>query len=83
MEITLHTPLPEWYTETPSNPLSHWGLDYPPGSAYHSYVTGLLMHAMEPASVALVHSRGYESDHSKRAMRLTVIIWDFLGVCPT
>jgi hypothetical protein len=79
MEITLHTPLHEWYVETPNNPLSYWGIDYPPLSAYQSYATGLVMMAIEPASMELSVSRGYETPSSKRAMRLTVILWDLLG----
>lgn len=79
MEITLHTPLPEWYAETPNNPLDHWGLDYPPLSAYQSWLSGTLMQFLEPESVALVTSRGYETPLSKRAMRLTVVLADLLG----
>jgi alpha-1,3-glucosyltransferase len=79
MEITLHTPLREWYTETPKNPLGWWGIDYPPLSAYQSYLTGLMIDAIEPQATALVTSRGYESPSSKRAMRASVILWDLLG----
>lgn len=81
MELTLHTPLQEWYVETPKNPLHWWGIDYPPGSAYQSYLTGLLMQAIERESVALESSRGYESDRSKSAMRMTVLLSDFVGSC--
>ena len=79
MEVTLHTPLREWYTDTLRNPLSWWGIDYPPLSAYQSYITGLVMHAVEPSSVALLDSHAYESAASKRTMRGTVIGWDLLG----
>lgn len=79
MEITLHTPLRDWYSETKANPLTHWGLDYPPLSAYQSWLTGLLMHYWEPASVALVSSRGYETPSSKRLMRASVLVWDAVG----
>lgn len=82
MELTLHTPLKEWYVETPWNPLHWWGIDYPPGSAYQSYVTGLLLQAIEPEAVALETSRGYESDRSKAAMRLTVLLSDLLSALP-
>ena len=30
MEVTLGTPLREWYAHTPRNDLQYWGLDYPP-----------------------------------------------------
>lgn len=79
MEITLHTPLQEWYAETPLNPLDYWGIDYPPLSAYQSYLTGLLIEAIEPEATALVVSRGHETPSSKRAMRMSVIICDLVG----
>jgi alpha-1,3-glucosyltransferase len=80
MEITLHTPVREWYSETDNNPLAYWGLDYPPLSAYQSWVTGHFMQHLEPASIALVASRGYETPSSKRLMRASVLAWDALGV---
>jgi hypothetical protein len=40
MELSLHTPVEEWYINTAANNLSYWGLDYPPLSAYQSYVYG-------------------------------------------
>ena len=40
MEITINLPITEWYQNTTRNDLLYWGLDYPPLSAYHSYVTG-------------------------------------------
>lgn len=36
MEITLHLPIKEWYFYD----LQWWGLDYPPLSAYLSYIFG-------------------------------------------
>lgn len=80
MEITLHTPIREWYVDTPSNPLMYWGVDYPPLSAYQSYLSGLVLQAIEPAATELNSSRGYESPTSKQAMRLTVILSDLIGV---
>ena len=79
MEITLNTPLPQWYADTPDNPLQYWGLDYPPLSAYQSWLSGALVRALEPEAVALESSRGHETPSSKRAMRLTVILADLLG----
>lgn len=38
MEITLHLPMREWY----SHDLPYWGLDYPPLTAYVSYICGLV-----------------------------------------
>jgi hypothetical protein len=42
MEITYHTPVREWYWTTANNNLSYWGLDYPPLTAYHSWIMGAL-----------------------------------------
>jgi alpha-1,3-glucosyltransferase len=82
MELTLHTPLREWYVQTPHNDLLYWGLDYPPLTAYHSRLCAQLMNFYEPESVALLSSRGYESPSSKLLMRLTVIITDALILFP-
>ena len=80
MEITMNTPIREWYIDTPSNPPKYWGIDYPPLSAYQSYLSGLVVQAIEPAATQLNASRGYESPTSKQAMRLTVMLSDLLGV---
>lgn len=65
MEITLHTPPSEWYRNTSSNDLAYWGLDYPPLTAYQSYVHGrLFLQPFVPDSVALFLSRGFESSKS-------------------
>jgi hypothetical protein len=61
MEITVHTPVKEWYRNTTDNDLSYWGLDYPPLTAYQSYSHGLALQALDPQSVALHTSRGYET----------------------
>ena len=82
MELTLHTPLSQWYTHTKLNDLQYWGLDYPPLTAFQSWVCGRWMRWMEPASVALTTSRGWESYHSKLAMRATVIVSDLLFTLP-
>jgi alpha-1,3-glucosyltransferase len=82
MELTLHTPIKEWYVETPDNDLSYWGIDYPPLSAYQSWVHGLLLWAVEPQAVALRTSRGYETPSSKVLMRLTALLSDVLFMFP-
>ena len=61
MEITLHTPVREWYVNTSDNDLRYWGLDYPPLTAYQSLLHGIALNAMDPQSVALHTSRGYET----------------------
>lgn len=76
MEITVHTPLKEWYRNTTDNDLSYWGLDYPPLTAYQSYTHGLALQALDPQSVALHTSRGYETPRSKLLMRWTVLTSD-------
>ncbi|GLJ43800.1 hypothetical protein SUGI_0911850 [Cryptomeria japonica] len=82
MEITVHTPVKEWYRNTTNNDLKYWGLDYPPLTAYQSYVHGLALQALEPQSVALHTSRGYETPSSKLLMRWTVLSSDVLIFFP-
>lgn len=36
MELTIHLPTFKWYTYD----LQYWGLDYPPLTAYHSWLSG-------------------------------------------
>jgi len=40
LSVTLHMPIREWYTYN----LQHWGLDYPPLTAYHSWALGWIIH---------------------------------------
>jgi len=42
MELTLHLPTDQWYKQSPDNDLQYWGLDYPPLTAYFSYVFGAM-----------------------------------------
>eukprot|EP01135_Chromosphaera_perkinsii_P010818 Nk52_evm13s2241 gene=Nk52_evmTU13s2241 len=78
MEITLHTPVLEWYVNTPSNDLNYWGLDYPPLTAYGSWLCGKVANFFNPEWVALQTSRGIETPESKLFMRLTVLVGDVL-----
>ncbi|KAK9807380.1 hypothetical protein WJX73_009447 [Symbiochloris irregularis] len=82
MEITLHTPLADWYRDTPSNDLRYWGLDYPPLSAYQSWAYGRAIQAFDPAAVALQTSRGFESAFSKALMRWSSVLSDILVLFP-
>ncbi|KAI8066674.1 glycosyl transferase [Gongronella butleri] len=68
MELTIHLPVLKWYWYD----LQWWGLDYPPLTAYHSWLCGKIGHLIEPAWFALDASRGYESPASKFYMRCTV-----------
>ncbi|CAE6449852.1 unnamed protein product [Rhizoctonia solani] len=67
MEITYHLPISKWYTYD----LQYWGLDYPPLTAYISWICGFIAHKINPAWVALDASRGYESPGSKHFMRMS------------
>ncbi|KDP32946.1 hypothetical protein JCGZ_12977 [Jatropha curcas] len=82
MEITLNLPVKEWYHNSTSNDLSYWGLDYPPLTAYQSYVHGVFLRYFEPGSVSLFTSRGYESYLGKLLMRWTVLSSDALIFFP-
>ena len=73
MELTLNLPIGEWYYYD----LQYWGLDYPPLTAYVSWVCGYFgSHILGPASMELDTSRGIEDPIHKAYMRLTVLILD-------
>lgn len=38
LEITHNLPIGDWYRPTADNDLLYWGLDYPPLTAYHSWL---------------------------------------------
>lgn len=75
-EITVHTPIKSWYENTTQNDLQYWGLDYPPLTAYHSFLIGMVADWLDPESVRLFASRGHESDSHKTFMRWTVFLSD-------
>ncbi|GLH04673.1 Alpha-1,3-glucosyltransferase [Gryllus bimaculatus] len=82
MEITYNLPIQDWYFNTSHNDLNYWGLDYPPITAYHSYICGYISNHMNPAYVVLNSSRGYESYEHKLFMRASVFVADFLIYIP-
>lgn len=82
MEITCHLPPTEWYHNSSLNDLQYWGLDYPPLTAYHSWLCGWAAHLINPTWVQLGTSRGYESYNLKLYMRLTVLLSDLCTVIP-
>ncbi|XP_068314030.1 probable dolichyl pyrophosphate Man9GlcNAc2 alpha-1,3-glucosyltransferase [Pyrus communis] len=82
MEITLNLPIKDWYRNSTVNDLTYWGLDYPPLTAYQSYVHGLFLRFFSPESVALFASRGHESYLGKLLMRWTVLSSDALVFFP-
>ncbi|RHN50439.1 putative dolichyl-P-Glc:Man(9)GlcNAc(2)-PP-dolichol alpha-1,3-glucosyltransferase [Medicago truncatula] len=82
MEITINLPVRDWYKNGTFNDLSYWGLDYPPLTAYQSWVHGVFLRFFHPESVELFDSRGHESYLGKQLMRWTVISSDALIFFP-
>lgn len=82
MEITYHLSPSEWYFNTSNNNLSYWGLDYPPLTAYHSWICGAIAHYINPDWVSLHHSRGLEDYYHKLFMRYTVLVADIFIYFP-
>ncbi|KAF9267381.1 hypothetical protein L218DRAFT_955274 [Marasmius fiardii PR-910] len=78
MELTIHLPTRAWYTYD----LQYWGLDYPPLTAYISWLCGKVGSWIEPTWFALDTSRGIETAGSKLFMRLTVVLCDLLVYVP-
>ncbi|KAI0802056.1 glucosyltransferase [Irpex lacteus] len=78
LELTIHLPFRQWYTYD----LQYWGLDYPPLTAYISWICGIIGSWVNPDWFALFSSRGYESEGSKVYMRATVLVWDALIYVP-
>jgi alpha-1,3-glucosyltransferase len=75
MELTQHLPMGEWYWYD----LEYWGLDYPPLTAYQSWICGYFSQLLVgPESVALETSRGMEDPTHKAYMRGTVLVLDLL-----
>ena len=72
----------EWYRNTSQNDLQYWGLDYPPLTAYLSWVCGHIAHVLDPTWMALGASRGFESPALKLFMRGTVLAADVLVLFP-
>ncbi|NXN94468.1 ALG6 glucosyltransferase, partial [Rhinopomastus cyanomelas] len=81
-EVTYNLPVRQWYFNTSDNDLLYWGLDYPPLTAYHSFVCAYIAKLINPDWIALHTSRGYESQPHKLFMRTTVFVADFLIYIP-
>ncbi|XP_055581112.1 dolichyl pyrophosphate Man9GlcNAc2 alpha-1,3-glucosyltransferase isoform X1 [Falco cherrug] len=81
-EITYNLPIRQWYFNTSDNDLLYWGLDYPPLTAYHSFVCAYVAKLINPDWIALHTSRGYESQPHKLFMRTTVFVADLLVYIP-
>jgi len=82
-EVTVNLPVSEWYFNTTNNDLMYWGLDYPPLTAYHSFVVGKLAEWVDPGYVALGSSRGIEDASHKVFMRATVLLADLMVYAPS
>ncbi len=82
MEITTQLPVSQWYFYD----LAWWGLDYPPLTAYHSWLLGWVgsMRRLggDPAWFALDTSRGLETAGLKVYMRATVLVSEYLVYVP-
>ncbi|KAI9783877.1 MAG: Glucosyltransferase-like protein [Peltula sp. TS41687] len=78
MEITLHLPISQWYFHD----LEWWGLDYPPLTAYHSWVLGKLGSMIDPNWFTLYNSRGLDDPNLKIYMRATVLVSEYLTFVP-
>lgn len=78
MEITTQLPTSQWYFYD----LQWWGLDYPPLTAYHSWVCGKIGSSIDPTWFALDTSRGLHDPNLKIFMRATVIVSDYLIYVP-
>ncbi|KAJ1553637.1 Glucosyltransferase-like protein [Cladochytrium tenue] len=74
LEVTVQLPARQWYRYD----LEYWGLDYPPLTAYHSWILGKIAQWIEPSWVALEASRGIESSELQLFMRYTALATDVL-----
>ncbi|KAI1892111.1 hypothetical protein AGOR_G00150600 [Albula goreensis] len=81
-EITYNLPVHQWYFNTTDNDLNYWGLDYPPLTAFHSFLCAHVAQLIDPEWVELHKSRGYESPAHKLFMRATVFIADIVIYIP-
>ncbi|KAK5117726.1 hypothetical protein LTR62_005150 [Meristemomyces frigidus] len=79
MEITINLPVSHWYFHE----LQWWGLDYPPLTAYHSWVVGQVgWWLCEPEWFRLYLSRGLDDPGLKVFMRASVVVSEFLVYVP-
>lgn len=78
MEVTTNLPISQWYFHD----LEWWGLDYPPLTAYHSWLLGKIGSFINPDWFALFSSRGLEDPDLKIFMRATVIVSEYFTYIP-
>lgn len=78
MELTIHLPVTHWYFHN----LQWWGLDYPPLTAYHSWILGKAGSFINPSWFALYLSQGSDDPELKVFMRATVYVSEHLVYVP-
>ena len=78
MELTTNLPLTHWYFHD----LEWWGLDYPPLTAYHSWLLGKIGALFSRDWFALYLSHGLDDQDLKVFMRATVIVSEYLVYVP-
>ncbi|KAG0642651.1 glycosyl transferase [Tuber brumale] len=78
MEVTTNLPAKEWYWHD----LEWWGLDYPPLTAYHSWLLGVIGGVINPDWFVLFDSRGLDDIALKTFMRATVLASELLIYVP-
>lgn len=78
LEITTGLPMKDWYFYD----LQYWGLDYPPLTAYHSWLLGMFGKLNDSSWFKLDVSRGFENTDLKSYMRLTVILSELIFYIP-
>ncbi|KAF1765169.1 hypothetical protein GCK72_005121 [Caenorhabditis remanei] len=82
MEITLNLPIEQWYVNGTLNDLLYWGLDYPPLTAYHHNLLGVIAYKINKSWVELTDSRGFESVAHKMFMRISAIVPFYIFYLP-
>lgn len=78
MELTINLPMTHWYFHD----LSWWGLDYPPLTAYHSWILGTVGSLINKDWFALYLSHGLDDPSLKVFMRATVYVSEHLIYIP-
>ncbi|EME50342.1 glycosyltransferase family 57 protein [Dothistroma septosporum NZE10] len=78
LELTINLPVTHWYFHD----TTWWGLDYPPLTAYHSWVLGQVGSLLNKDWFALYQSRGLETPDLKIFMRATVYVSEHLVYVP-
>lgn len=78
MEVTTNLPITHWYFHD----LQWWGLDYPPLTAYHSWIVGRIGALIQSEWFALYQSRKLDTQDLKVFMRASVIISEYLIYIP-